>query len=140
MKAKHTPGPWRWEFNHKHKSLHLVGGVPTYDLTIMEPIRWGMNGGTLQFRDTAHDGVNIMHKLHDRADWTEPFENREHHVKWCANIVHPDARLMAAAPDLLEALKLCAAVCSGATLSKSQLVRALEHAQAALKKATGDSQ
>lgn len=100
----HTAGPWRWEFNRKHKVLHLVGGKPTYDLTIMDFDRWGMAGAVATLRDTAHDGMNIMHRLCDRADWIAPFEGRAHHAEWCSNVIHPDMRLMAAAPDLLAAL------------------------------------
>lgn len=48
-----------------------------------------------------------------------------------------DAQLIAAAPDLLEALKLCAAVCAGETSYKRGLVEALEAARAALAKAEG---
>ena len=104
MNAKHTPGPWRWEFNEKHKTIHLVGGVPQFDLTIIEPTRWGMNRASLMIRDTAHDGMNLMHKLHERRDWIAPFPGRSHHADWCADVVHPDMRLIAAAPELLEAL------------------------------------
>jgi hypothetical protein len=104
MSAQHTQGPWRWEINEKHRSVHLVGGRPFYDLTIIEPIRWGMNGATFHIRDTAVDGMNLMHKLHDRRDWIAPFPGRAHHASWCANVVHPDMRLIAAAPELLEAL------------------------------------
>ena len=103
--ARNTPGPWRWELSESYKSLHLVGGKPKYDLTIIEPTRWGMRGATLMIRDTAHDGMNIMHKLHERRDWIAPFANRAHHAKWCADVVHPDMRLIAAAPELLEALQ-----------------------------------
>jgi hypothetical protein len=46
-----------------------------------------------------------------------------------------DARLIAAAPELLAALKSCAAVCAGETLNKSALVNALEQARAAIAKA-----
>lgn len=106
--AQHTPGPWRWEINEKHKQVHLVGGDrPKYDLTILEPIRWGMGRATFFLRDTAHDGLQLLHKLHERRDWIEPFEGRAHHADWCANVVHPDMRLIAAAPDLLAALKRC---------------------------------
>lgn len=48
-----------------------------------------------------------------------------------------NARLIAAAPELLEALKLCAAVCAGDTTSKSGLINALEKARAAIAKTTG---
>ena len=97
-----TPGPWRWEFNREHKTLHLVGGRPQYDLTIMDFDRWGMSGAVATLRDPAEDGMNIMHRLCDRPDWIAPFPGREHHAAWCADVTHPDMRLMAAAPDLLE--------------------------------------
>jgi hypothetical protein len=51
-----------------------------------------------------------------------------------------NANLIAAAPELLAALKLCAAVCAGETLSKSSLASALEAARAAISKATGAAQ
>ena len=102
--SSHTPGPWRWELNEKSKSLHLVGGKPQFDLTIIQPTRWGMGGATLMIRDTAHDGMNIMHKLHERRDWVAPFPGREHHANWCSAVRHPDMQLIEAAPDMLEAL------------------------------------
>jgi hypothetical protein len=48
-----------------------------------------------------------------------------------------DALMLAAAPDLLEALKKCAAVCAGEALNKSALTMALESACAAIRKAEG---
>ena len=105
MTTNHTPGPWRWEFNAEHKVLHLVGGRPQYDLTIMDFDRWGMNRAIATLRDTSEDGMNIMHRLCDRKDWIAPFPGRAHHANWCADVVHPDMRLMAAAPDLLAALQ-----------------------------------
>ena len=101
----HTEGPWRWEINRQHKSLHLVGGRPQFDLTVMDFDRWGMGGATIRLRDLAHDGMNVMHKVHERQDWIADFPGRGHHADWCAAVVHPDARLMAAAPMLLAALR-----------------------------------
>ena len=49
--------------------------------------------------------MNIMHKLHERPDWIAPFPGRNHHAHWCANVIHPDMRLIAAAPKLLAALE-----------------------------------
>jgi hypothetical protein len=109
IEIKHTPGPWRWEYNAKHRSVHLVGGKPQYDLTVMDFERWGMHGAVPRFIEPSEsmNGLMIMHRLSDRQDWIAPFENREHHANWCAAVTHPDARLMAAAPELLEALRLC---------------------------------
>lgn len=105
MSASHTPGPWRFKFNAKHRNVTLVGGQPTkYDLTIMDFCRWGMNGATMLLRDTAHDGMNIMHKLHERPDWIAPQPGREHHKSWHQLLTHPDIRLIEAAPDLLSAM------------------------------------
>lgn len=127
---KYTPGPWRWEFNEAHKNLHLVGGRPRYDLTIMDFVRWGMQGGGVRMRDTAHDGLQLMFKVHERRDWITPFPGREHHADWCANVAHPDMRLMAAAPDLLEATQAawnCIAELP-ATQARSEVVQLLQSA------------
>lgn len=104
--GRHTPGPWRWEFNEKHRQLTLVGGRPKYDLTIMEFCRWGMWGAGVSMRDTAPEaeGFNLMHKVHERSDWVVPLPGRAHHKDWCAAVAHPDMLLMQAAPDLLQAL------------------------------------
>lgn len=132
MNPTHTPGPWRWEVNMHAKVLHLVGGEPQYDLTIIEPTRWGMNRGTLLIRDTAHEGMNLMHRLHERKDWIAPFPGRAHHADWCAAVTHPDMRLIEAAPDLLSALQAVVAVADRATVE-------FDAARAAIAKALGES-
>lgn len=94
---KASSGPWRWEFNAKHKSMQLVGGVPRYDLTIMDFERWGMGGAVVRFRDTAEHGMNVMYRVCDRRDWVKPYKGREHHADWLADINHPDAYHVATA-------------------------------------------
>ena len=79
---------------------------------------------------------------HD-AKWPEPKSGEPYHWRvaradaknkrwevWQA--AHAD--LSGDVRELVEALKLCASVCAGETMSKSGLVRALEAAQAALAK------
>ena len=106
MSAAHTPGPWRWEFNATSKSVHLVGGKPQFDKTVMQFARWGMGRAVPLFNSKITGNLwNIMERLCDQPDWITPFPGREHHADWCADVIHPDARLMAAAPDMLEALK-----------------------------------
>jgi len=105
MTTAHTPGPWRWEFNAAHKTVDLVGGRPIFDLTVMDFARWGMGNAVPRFRDTSVDGMNLMDRLCDKPEWIAPEPGREHHKSWHQLVTHPDARLMAAAPELLDALQ-----------------------------------
>ena len=63
--AKHTPGPWRWEFNDRYKSVNLVGGKPMFDLTVMDFARWGIRNAVPRLRDTSEGGMNLMDRLCD---------------------------------------------------------------------------
>lgn len=101
---KHTPGPWRWEFNGLHKSVSLCGGKPEFDKTVMDFVRWGMGGAAPRFLD-GESSFLLLHRLPDRKDWIKPIPGREHHAAWCAAVDHPDARLIAAAPELLDIVK-----------------------------------
>lgn len=97
---KHTPGPWRWELNAKSKNIDLCGHgeCGPYDFTVMDFERWGMGGAIPRFRDS--NGVMV------KADQlAKPVEGRLHHAAWFQSIDHPDARLIAAAPELLDALQ-----------------------------------
>jgi len=104
MTTTHTEGPWRWEFNAEHRSVSLVGGRPQFDLTVMDFTRWGMAGAGIRLRELSERGMNLLHKLHERPDWIAPFPGREHHKHWRADVIHPDMRLIAAAPALFKAL------------------------------------
>jgi hypothetical protein len=68
--------------------------------------RWGMSSSAPRFNSAiVGDEFNTMYAPHEYRGWVIPFEGREHHAHWCADIDHPDARLITAAPDLLEALQ-----------------------------------
>ena len=106
MKTQHTPGPWRWEFNKTNKSVCLVGGKPRFDKTVMQFGRWGMGHAVPLFNSQiTGNEYNVMERLCDQLDWTKPFPGFEHHATWRMNVTHPDAVLMAAAPEMLAVLQ-----------------------------------
>lgn len=122
----HTPGPWRWEINMKSRCVRLTGGArPQYDLTVMDFVRWGMGSAAPRFIDSM--------QLLDRADtYSVVVAGREHHAAWFQGLNHPDAHLIAAAPDMLAALKYA----SDRLLA---LGYCLESVEAAIVKAQGHS-
>ena len=127
----HTPGPWRWEFNKQANSVYLVGGKPRFDKTVMQFGRWGRNRSTPLFNShITGDEFSIMERICDMPAWTKPFAGLEHHASWRMDVIHPDAVLMAAAPELLEALKNFVDGCSTS-------VDATAQARAAIAKAEG---
>jgi hypothetical protein len=90
----HTPGPWQWRINRSTKRIHLTGR----GLTVMDFVRYGMNNAAPRFLDSEH----LMQRA-DELAINIPGEG--HHSHWNQDINHDDARLIAAAPDLLEVLK-----------------------------------
>ena len=78
---------------------------------------------------TAHKSVADVMAGKDLGDAKEVAAAVNANAKQAANI-----RAIAATPELIRALKLCAAVCAGETVHKSGLVEALEAARAVLAK------
>lgn len=132
--AKHTPGPWRWEFNPDTKRLVLVGGKTRYDLKLLDFVRSGMQGGVARFRDPGFPELNVM-ELPNK--WAVPEKGREHHAEWFKLIDHPDANLIAAAPDLLAACEFALAVLTSGPVDGCPELACASALRAAIAKATG---
>lgn len=100
LEFKGTPGPWRWEVNQSLKQIQLLGGIPKFDLIVMDFVRYGMSGAAPRFNNSVQPtNLNLMVRAEEFA---YPVEGREHHSSWFKNIEHPDAKLIASAPDLLK--------------------------------------
>lgn len=94
----HTPGPWQWSYSGGAFYLRTVGrGL----LTVMDFVRMGMNYAQPRFSkwegaDRERQG-GIMQKAEALGELHD----------------HPDARLIAFAPQLLQALKAHVCVRAG---------------------------
>ncbi len=137
--SAHTPGPWRWEVDLKHHRVQLCGGRPQFDKTVMSFVRWGMSNAAPEF---VHDDGDYP-KLTRCDTLTAIVLGREHHKDWFQTIDNADARLIAAAPDLLEALQFVDAWISNPLSSYSYavleglFVSSRDRIQTAIAKATG---
>ncbi len=99
--SAHTPGPWRWEFSPKYKTVSLCGGKPEYDLTVMDFARVGMNGAGPRVIDYA----DMRPLITNASQFATDAPGREHHSHWFRLLRHPDLDLIAAAPDMYAVLR-----------------------------------
>jgi len=126
----HTPGPWEWDLRPGTHSVSLM----SRRFLVMDFVRWGMGSAAPRFRNEKC--------LMVRAEALGlPIPGREHH-EWAKRIVHPDAQLIAAAPDLLAACEALMAarlsVFDGGIVEQTEAERAAEKlAEQAIAKATG---
>ena len=118
----YTPGPWQWELNERGKQVRLCSRS---NMTVMDFVRWGMGGAMPRFLSSEH----LMRKA---TEYGVIVPGREHHAEWFKTLDHPDARLIAAAPQLAEALRsILADVVQSALPNEAQM----QQARAALKAA-----
>lgn len=122
--AKHTPGPWQWHYrgDQGYELIHPKSGW----LIVMDFVRHGMRGAQPRF--AKWEGVErgrmggIMHKATELV----PLD------------MHPDASLIAAAPDLLASLLECLAIVRLQNGNLHPDTNAIQdRANAAIEKATG---
>lgn len=86
----HTPGPWAWFNNQGHSPWYLATPHSGH-LLVMDFARFGMNRAQPRFAiRTAENKSGQMVKAHELPN-----------VR-----THPDARLISAAPELLDACEL----------------------------------
>lgn len=97
-----TPGPWRWEI--VNKDVRLCGGRPRYDLHVMDFVRQGMNGAQPRFRCPLEENGSFQ-IMTPASQFAVVAPGRAHHASWFKLLDHPDASLIAAAPELLDALR-----------------------------------
>ena len=120
-RQQHTPGPWYWHASMETKQISLL--TPDRGrLTVMAFDRWGMQGAAPSFCDDE----SVMEPAHKLV--------APDHNGVATEIDHPDARLIAAAPDLLEALVELLNACPSAVSA-----RAVGGALDAVAKARGES-
>ena len=94
------------------------------------PGPWSIDGGGSVISSDAVTDLAILNMANPRFSWGgSDFSTKSHR--------EANARLIAAAPELLDALRFCAAVCAGEIMHKQGLIDALEKARSAIAKATG---
>lgn len=108
--ARHTPGPWAWFGNAGSNSLYLAT-THSGRRYVMGFKRWGMRGAQPQFQPEGRGLVDASELLEfavgDRSvrGVKEAKENSSVYRLDVIGIDCADARLIAAAPTMLEALQ-----------------------------------
>ena len=122
---QHTPGPWDWYMSARGEAM-----LATPDrgrLYVMQPVRCGMQGGTVRFSKWGGG---------ERGRRGGVMRDAKEHLR-DGVLMHPDALLIAAAPDLLAALE--AVLAWGTDENYERAHAACEAARAAIAKAVGSA-
>lgn len=102
MSTKHLRGPWRWLVNAKTKQAILVTDH-SGEMFVMGFVRNGHQGAQPMFQVQSPGGGHMVPLFEGIGTLTtEPDHNGY------VAVTHPDATLIAAAPEMLAALEKCA--------------------------------
>lgn len=128
---KFTQGPWQWLINKESKKVELCGK----GIEVLRFKRYGMQGAAPTFTEN-----HMGHKLQGvkAEDLAIDIKGREHHSHWCQTIGHPDAHLIAAAPDMYEMLDTIETVLSGNSEYNADEIN-VNYLRKLLSKARGES-
>lgn len=140
MSDQHTPGPWVWRGNAHAQDVYLStrhGGRRI----VMGFKRWGTANAQPTFRgqNSLEDAKDLLKFEVGEASVTGVSEAKQNTTVYrlhISDIDHPDARLIAAAPDLLEACQTLATLLdTDDWIATGRL--AVKQAQAAIAKVRG---
>ncbi len=102
-----TPGPWRWEIRTGHKMCKLMTDH-SGQYYVMDFARWGLQDAcpTFQQYEKYSGPVDERRSLGmTRADkMAKSYPGKEHHQGYDDYIDHPDAILIAKAPEYISYL------------------------------------
>jgi len=108
--VKHTPGPWKWFGNANSNSVYLAT-THSGRRYVMDFVRWGMRGAQPRFQPERGGMISakdlLQFEVGDRSIVGIDAAKKDGSVYRydIRGINSADARLIAAAPELLEALK-----------------------------------
>ncbi|KQM37973.1 hypothetical protein [Sphingomonas sp. Leaf10] len=137
----HTPGPWQWYGNARNREVYLATSHSGRRY-VMGFRRWGMSGAQPMFQPAERGLVPadtlLTFEVGDRGVRGHEQAKADDSVYRydIRGIDCDDARLIAAAPELLEALEKIERICGGASNFTGESVIA-GIARAAIAKATG---
>ena len=137
MADKHTPGPWAWFGNAGSNQVYLAT-THSGRRFIMDFVRWGMRGAQPRFQPERGGMIDakdlLQFEVGDRDIVGIDAARKDTSVYRydVRGINSADARLIAAAPEMLEALRTMEMA-----ESLSEIEEALRVGQAAIAKAEG---
>lgn len=141
--GKHTPGPWGWFGTATGEEIYLAT-LHSGRRYVMSFRRWGLRSAQPAFQVEGKGMVAARHLLQfevgdqNVVGLKAAQENESVYRYHIRGIAHPDACLISAAPDMLEALEVAEAELENHTSVPGVSEHILPCIRAAIAKAKGD--